>query len=47
EKGREAVAAYVEYVHFVEGIHKIASAGAAHDHENEHENGQQQGCGHN
>ena len=33
EAGREYVAAYVEYVHYVEGIHNIASSGAAHHHE--------------
>lgn len=33
EAGREYVAAYVEYVHYIEGIHNIASGGAAHQHE--------------
>jgi len=33
EAGREYVAAYVEYVHYVEGIHNVASSGAAHHHE--------------
>ena len=32
EAGRAYVAAYVEYVHFVEGIHNIVSKGPAHDH---------------
>ena len=30
EEGREYVAAYVEYVHYVEGIHNLASGGSAH-----------------
>ncbi len=46
EAGREAVAAYVDYVHFVEGIHKLASAGAAHDHE-QHNHEQKHACDHN
>lgn len=33
EAGRKYVAAYVEYVHYVEGIHNLATGGAAHDHE--------------
>ena len=33
EDGRKYVAAYVEYVHYVEGIHNLATGGAAHDHE--------------
>ncbi len=32
EAGREYVAAYVEYVHFVEGIHNMVAKGAAHGH---------------
>jgi hypothetical protein len=35
--GREFVAAYVEYVHFVEGIHNMVAKGAAHAHGDEHE----------
>lgn len=30
ENGRKFVAAYVEYVHFIEGIHGLVSRGAAH-----------------
>ena len=33
EAGREFVAAYVEYVHYVEGLHNAAQA-AGHHHEN-------------
>ena len=32
EAGREYVAAYVEYVHFIEGIHNMVTKGAAHAH---------------
>ena len=32
EAGREFVAAYVEYVHFVEGIHNMVARGPEHDH---------------
>ncbi len=32
EAGREHVEAYVEYVHFVEGIHDMVAKGATHDH---------------
>lgn len=32
EAGREYVAAYVEYVHFIEGIHIMVARGAAHAH---------------
>ncbi len=32
EAGREFVDAYVEYVHFVEGIHNMVARGAVHDH---------------
>jgi hypothetical protein len=31
EAGREFVAAYVEYVHYVEGLHQAAQAARAHD----------------
>ena len=37
EGGREYVAAYVEYVHFIEGIHNMVSKGAKHAHGGEHE----------
>lgn len=33
EAGRKYVAAYVEYVHYVEGIHNLATGGSAHDYE--------------
>jgi len=33
EDGRKYVAAYVEYVHYVEGIHNLATGGAVHHHE--------------
>ncbi len=33
EAGRKYVAAYVEYVHYVEGIHNLATGGSAHEHE--------------
>jgi hypothetical protein len=33
EAGREFVEAYVEYVHYVEGLHQAAQAGAAHHEE--------------
>jgi hypothetical protein len=36
EVGREFVAAYVEYVHYVEGLHQAAQAATAH-HEGGHE----------
>jgi hypothetical protein len=32
EAGREYVEAYVEYIHFVEGIHRLATRGASHQH---------------
>jgi hypothetical protein len=32
EAGRGFVAAYVEYVHFIEGIHNMVAKGPAHDH---------------
>jgi hypothetical protein len=34
--GREFVEAYVEYVHFVEGIHNMAARGPAHRGKDEH-----------
>jgi hypothetical protein len=38
EAGREFVEAYVQYVHYVEGIHKMAAKGAGHHgHAKEHE----------
>jgi len=37
EAGREYVAAYVEYVHFIEGIHNMVAKGAAHAHGGKHE----------
>jgi len=33
EAGREYVQAYVEYVHYVEGVHQMISATGGHDHE--------------
>jgi len=36
EGGREYVAAYVKYVHFVEGIHNMVAKGAVHAHSAEH-----------
>ena len=35
EAGREYVEAYVDYVHYVEGIHAVAGSGAAHNHHEE------------
>ncbi len=32
EAGREFVEAYVQYVHFVEGIHNMVARGSEHDH---------------
>jgi uncharacterized protein DUF6448 len=32
EAGREFVEAYVEYVHFIEGIHNMVARGPEHDH---------------
>ncbi len=32
EAGREFVEAYVQYVHFIEGIHNMVTKGAEHDH---------------
>jgi hypothetical protein len=32
EAGREYVEAYVDYIHFVEGIHQLATKGASHRH---------------
>ena len=37
EAGRAYVAAYVEYVHFIEGIHTMVAQGAAHAHGGKHE----------
>jgi len=37
EAGREFVEAYVEYVHFVEGIHNMVAKGPAHDLGGKHE----------
>ena len=37
EAGREYVAAYVEYVHFIEGIHSMVAKGSAHAHGEKHE----------
>ena len=37
EAGREFVEAYVEYVHFVEGIHNMVAKGPAHDLGEKHE----------
>ncbi len=45
-KRREAVAAYVEYVHFVEGINKIASKCTAHAEQKVQKSEPKQGCGH-
>ena len=33
EAGREFVQAYVDYIHFVEGINRLASGGASHKHQ--------------
>jgi hypothetical protein len=32
EEGREFVDAYVQYVHFIEGIHNMVAKGAEHQH---------------
>lgn len=32
EAGREYVEAYVDYLHFVESVHRLASQGASHEH---------------
>jgi len=32
EEGREFVEAYVQYVHFIEGIHNMVAKGAEHQH---------------
>jgi hypothetical protein len=42
EAGREFVEAYVDYVHFVEGIHQIVSQGIIH-HSSERPHGQEHG----
>lgn len=39
EKGREFVASYVDYVHFVEGIHEMAEKSAGHGHSAKAEHG--------
>jgi len=31
--GRDYVAAYVDYVHFVEAVHRLAEKGAPHKHQ--------------
>jgi hypothetical protein len=36
EAGRDFVAAYVEYVHFIEGIHNLVAKGAGHHHKAKH-----------
>jgi len=36
EAGREYVEAYVQYIHFVEGAHRLAAAGPAHAHHEGH-----------
>ena len=36
EAGREYVEAYVEYVHYVEGLERLASQGATHQHHESH-----------
>jgi hypothetical protein len=33
EAGRAYVAAYVDYLHFVEGLHRLAAHGAVHQHQ--------------
>ena len=33
DAGREYVEAYVDYIHFVEGVHRLVSRGAAHQHQ--------------
>lgn len=37
EAGREFIEAYVQYVHFIEGIHNLVSKGAGHHHGGEHD----------
>jgi hypothetical protein len=36
EAGRAFVTAYVEYIHFVEGLHGFVAKGAGHDHGEDH-----------
>ena len=36
EAGREFVEAYVQYVHFIEGIHNLVAKGAEHHHSEKH-----------
>jgi len=36
EAGRAFVTAYVEYIHFVEGLHSFVARGPGHDHSEEH-----------
>ena len=33
ESGRDYVEAYVDYIHYVESVHRLATAGASHRHE--------------
>lgn len=33
DAGREYVEAYVDYIHFVEGVHRLVSRGAPHQHQ--------------
>lgn len=40
DTGRRFVAAYVEYVHYVEGIHRMAGGASHHGHEETHEEGE-------
>ncbi len=35
DEGRKYVAAYVEYVHYVEAVHNLATSEAVHEHEKE------------
>lgn len=37
EAGRGYVAAYVDYIHFVEAAHRLAAEGAGHRHATEHD----------
>lgn len=36
EAGREFVESYVQYVHFIEGIHNLVIKGAEHNHDKQH-----------
>ncbi len=38
EAGRAFVAAYVQYVHFVENIHNLVEKGGEHRHDSGHDN---------